>query len=402
MSDRKRIAVVASSAPPLSSGGVASAHFNLFAALSDAGFNVRLYTFGDLFSTEKAENIVRSGSPGWWVAILRILNRWIFKFIQPGQRAYQLFDILAAIPGSRAMSRRIREWNADIIVLSDHGAPGLAFQKEDAKLLLVSHHNPARFLEPPAPDNYSKLDARLALRLEQRVVDMVDAVVCPSHYMKDFFQQTYKFNGSVDPIPNLMDRSVLNSESEKELRRDLGLSNADTLIYLPSVGSFLKGSEYVEELVTFLSRTSKKQFAFYISGNIEHKYAADINRLGKSHLIYLSGQVDYAENIGLAKQCDFCISLSLMENFSMALLEAALLGMPILAFDTGGNADIVREGENGYLFPLGDVSAMARKAEQLSKRSKLKTERARAIKFNSKELNPDRARDAYIERINSL
>ena len=48
------------------------------------------------------------------------------------------------------------------------------------------------------------------------------------------------------------------------------------------------------------------------------------------------------------------------EAMPMSLLEAMALGRPVIAMDVGGNAELVRHGETGYLLPPGDGGAVTR------------------------------------------
>ncbi|WP_167766884.1 glycosyltransferase [Jannaschia formosa] len=48
-----------------------------------------------------------------------------------------------------------------------------------------------------------------------------------------------------------------------------------------------------------------------------------------------------------------------VEGFGVTLAEAAAVGLPLLASATGGLIDQIVEGENGHLFPAGDVAAQA-------------------------------------------
>ena len=56
---------------------------------------------------------------------------------------------------------------------------------------------------------------------------------------------------------------------------------------------------------------------------------------------------------------DFFLQPSLHENHSIALLEAAAAGLPIIATDVGGNKEIVRNQVSGILIPPGDDWALS-------------------------------------------
>ncbi len=403
MSDIKRVAVVAFSAPPLSSGGVASAHNNLFLALNENGFHAKLFTFGDKGRIVDSSEIVRNGSPAWWISTTRFVLRWLFKLLQPGKRAYQLFDILSSMPGAMKMNYALLDFQPDVAILSDHGAPGLFTSKNGKpKIILVSHHNPARFLENPAPENYSKPDAKMAIGLENRVLKKVDAVVCPSNYMKEYFEGSYTYEGPVEVIPNLSDPQMIDGESSADIRGRLNVGKHIPIAYLPSVGSYLKGAEFTEEIVTGLSEIWDGEIAFYIPGAIEEKYQKDFNRLSSSEEFFLAGQVSYEEHIGNIKQCSFCVSPSLMENYSMALLEAAMTGLPVLALDTGGNADIIRNGENGYLAALGDTKALLTFAKDWKDSKSLTSFQKQSLAYSRKHLDSKQPIRAYSDLVNSL
>lgn len=58
--------------------------------------------------------------------------------------------------------------------------------------------------------------------------------------------------------------------------------------------------------------------------------------------------------------CDLVALPSLYDGLPNVLLEAAGLGIPLLASTAGGMADVLRDGEHGYLFPPGDGEACRR------------------------------------------
>jgi glycosyltransferase involved in cell wall biosynthesis len=50
---------------------------------------------------------------------------------------------------------------------------------------------------------------------------------------------------------------------------------------------------------------------------------------------------------------------------SVALLEGAAAGIPLIGSNLGGIPEVIEHGVNGFLFPPGDISALARAVERL-------------------------------------
>ena len=50
---------------------------------------------------------------------------------------------------------------------------------------------------------------------------------------------------------------------------------------------------------------------------------------------------------------------SLWEGLPRALVEALRTGLPAVCYATDGVVDVLRDGENGFLVPAGDVDAFA-------------------------------------------
>jgi len=67
----------------------------------------------------------------------------------------------------------------------------------------------------------------------------------------------------------------------------------------------------------------------------------------------------------LLPACDLYINCSLSEGLSVSILEAMASGLPIIASDVGGNPEIVKDGENGYLFDVKSQDEFIKKTTQL-------------------------------------
>lgn len=396
-----KVAVVAYSAPPFGFGGVASAHYNLFLGLRDAGLDAKLFTFGE-FAHKGNKIIIRNGTPGWLSKVLRKLNGLIFGLVSPGQQAYQIFDIANSQWGAWKMGRAINRFFPDVIILSDHGAPGFVLKKPKAcKVVLVSHHNPARFRNLKTIPKSSKTDVDLAIRIEQSVLAKVDAIICPSYYMKKWFVKTYKFSGPLVVIGNLIASNILASIQADDPRSKIFLKKNDPLLYMPSVGSLLKGSEYFLRIATTISTLRPdKVVGFYVPGDISDELVRKA-RLLKLHL-YAPGRLSYRRHIANMKSCDLGVSPSLMENYSMALLEAVTCGIPMLAYKVGGNSEIIKNGENGFLVKSKDFQALSTKASLLLNRARLRAIKRKTVLYSGKQFSPKRTLRAYMKLIESL
>ena len=81
------------------------------------------------------------------------------------------------------------------------------------------------------------------------------------------------------------------------------------------------------------------------------------SRLGIRDQVIFTGGVDdpapYVNRFTVAVLC------SESEGFSNALIEYMQAGRPIICTDTGGNPELVQDGINGFLVPVGDVDTLA-------------------------------------------
>jgi len=62
----------------------------------------------------------------------------------------------------------------------------------------------------------------------------------------------------------------------------------------------------------------------------------------------------------LLRSMDIFVLGSLREGISNTILEAMATGLPVIASDTGGNVELVREGSNGVLVAPGNRAALAK------------------------------------------
>ena len=73
----------------------------------------------------------------------------------------------------------------------------------------------------------------------------------------------------------------------------------------------------------------------------------------------------YVETLEIISQASVLVLASRCEGMGRVLLEAMAAGIPVVGSNVGGIPTLIRDGENGFLFPVGDVSALAGRLRQL-------------------------------------
>ena len=84
-----------------------------------------------------------------------------------------------------------------------------------------------------------------------------------------------------------------------------------------------------------------------------------INELGLAHHVTMHGIVhNIPDRINASH---LLVHSAWHEPFGLILIEAMACGIPVISFDTGGPAELVIEGENGFLVKKDDLEAYANK-----------------------------------------
>jgi phosphatidylinositol alpha-1,6-mannosyltransferase len=110
-----------------------------------------------------------------------------------------------------------------------------------------------------------------------------------------------------------------------------------------------------------------------VGGGRAARHLQDLARqLGVAEAVIFAGEVPQQElpayydaaNI-FAMPCRTRMGGLDVEGFGAVYLEAAATGLPVIAGNSGGAPDAVRDGETGYVVPGGDVTALTQRLNQL-------------------------------------
>jgi sugar transferase (PEP-CTERM/EpsH1 system associated) len=94
-------------------------------------------------------------------------------------------------------------------------------------------------------------------------------------------------------------------------------------------------------------------------GPLRAESQALLNNAGMADLVWLPGQRN--DIPAVLRGFDCFVLPSRGEGVSNTILEAMASGLPVIATNVGGNAELVQLGQTGELVPAGDAEAMAQK-----------------------------------------
>jgi glycosyltransferase involved in cell wall biosynthesis len=143
----------------------------------------------------------------------------------------------------------------------------------------------------------------------------------------------------------------------------------------------------------FLARSSRHDNAAYVA-----RLRELVNRENLSeHVSWLGEREDVPE---LMRALDALLLPSTEEPFGRAVAEAMAMGVPVLATNVGGPAEVVRDGHDGFLLPPREPEAWANALAELAASPELAARmgasgRARAADAFTLERHLERVLEVY-------
>ena len=155
------------------------------------------------------------------------------------------------------------------------------------------------------------------------------------------------------------------------LRKALGIDAASPVVGTVSRLSHQKNPlDFVRMAAQVKKEIPTAQFLFVGDGPLRAETEALIRELHLEQDIILAGlRMDVPD---LLHAMDIFALTSLWEGLPRVIPQAMIAGLPVVANNVDGNAEIIRDGVNGFLTPPGDISLMAERIVRLLKDQPLK------------------------------
>jgi glycosyltransferase involved in cell wall biosynthesis len=210
---------------------------------------------------------------------------------------------------------------------------------------------------------------RLEWKIKQKSWMLSDVnFIAPSRWMKRISETGATSKCSIHNIPYGIDNKIFIHHDKLNVRDELGLPrSAAILLILGSTFSVArKGALILPSILEKLSAEIPN--LFLISFGSIPEWAS--RELPFQHRHFGNISDDEFKN-RIYSAADLFLFPSLEDNLPVSVQESLASGTSVVAFDVGGMVDLIEDGQNGFLSPLGDVDSLVKSAQKILKNAKL-------------------------------
>ncbi|HET9424908.1 MAG TPA: glycosyltransferase family 4 protein [Gemmatimonadaceae bacterium] len=135
----------------------------------------------------------------------------------------------------------------------------------------------------------------------------------------------------------------------------------------------LKKYKGVHIVIESFARVARRDSVLEIAGAGDYRRALEAlaRSLDLGNRVRFLGRISEAEKLSLLRRSWALLFASPKEGWGITNLEAAACATPVVASNSPGIRESVRDGETGYLVPHGDVGAMAAAMTRLAESAEL-------------------------------
>lgn len=183
-----------------------------------------------------------------------------------------------------------------------------------------------------------------------------DAIVCQNEYVARYFT-AHGYSMPLPILPNPVNFNDIPPTDSIIKRREI-----------VTVGR-LSSEKNQALLISAFSEIAPRYPAYtlkiYGVGPLENVLSKQIAELGLTNRVFLMGNKKRV--MFEVAQSDIFVLPSNFEGFPNVLIEAMASGMPVISsdFPTGVARQLIKDEENGYLFPVGDKASLVKVLEKM-------------------------------------
>lgn len=178
-------------------------------------------------------------------------------------------------------------------------------------------------------------------------------------------EQCFLAPWEIDYTP--LEQAFAKASAARDAVRDRMGCRSDGCVFV-SIGRLVKAKGY-DTMIQAMSRLKHKgrNAELLIAGEGPLRTELEAQIAGENAPVRLLGNLDRAGVVEAMTAADAFVLASGYEPWGLVVNEAALCGLPLVVSDAvGAGADLLVEGENGYVYPAGDVDALAERLGRLA------------------------------------
>jgi N-acetyl-alpha-D-glucosaminyl L-malate synthase BshA len=211
---------------------------------------------------------------------------------------------------------------------------------------------------------------RSYLPITRYAIQQSDGVTSISQHLKDVTEKNFETTRPIEVVHNFVNCDVYKpfADDEAVARAEARLRFAKPDEFLFMHLSNFRPVKRIADVVQIFARVAKELPArFALIGDGPDRSTAEwlAHSLGIHNRIHFLGKQDRVNE--LLPLADLMLMPSEMESFGLAALEAMACQTPAIATKVGGVPELITDGIDGLLFPVGDVEAMAQASIDLLK-----------------------------------
>lgn len=158
----------------------------------------------------------------------------------------------------------------------------------------------------------------------------------------------------------------------------------------------------LEALSVVLQRCPETRLIVVGDGELDLFLKRITRYLGIPHRVTFLDWTTGPDLVALYQRAKFVVVPSLYEPFGIVALEAMACGRPVIASRTGGLAEIVNDGVNGFLVEVGNYLQLAQRMVNLIKDQERREAMGEAARRRAAEFSWDRVADQTLALYNDL
>jgi len=183
-----------------------------------------------------------------------------------------------------------------------------------------------------------------------------DAVTAVSQALREATQKQLGITNHIEVVPNFIDPSRYEKARSHPGALRWSQEGEKVLVHI----SNFRPVKRVFDVVEIFHQVRRKMPARLLligDGPDRPKIEQHCRDCGICDSITFIGNLPLVEEVLVG--ADLFLLPSETESFGLAALEALACEVPVIATEVGGLPEVVREGENGFLLPVGDIDGMA-------------------------------------------